>query len=128
MITSLYHTFRKMQYSDAVEYFTTCAKINPAHPDAVNNIAYIYNVAKNYQGTIDICEAAAKEAKGVKNYYRNWAIALLAVGKIEEAEKIMREVVEIDTDERMTTFFEGLNEKKNRRELEHIGKNIGCKK
>jgi len=93
---------RKIQYSEAVNYFLICANINPQHPNAIFNIAYIYNLLKSYERTDEICYETYKNEKsnGITNYYKNWAIALTHLKKYEDAEKIIQKYLEIDrTDE-----------------------------
>lgn len=85
--------YRKYQYSDAVNFFQQCADLDANHPDAINNIAYIYNSLTNYQTAADICQEASKKSPQVKTYYRNWAIALLRLERFEEAERVIKEAI-----------------------------------
>ena len=48
---------------------------------------------KNYQTAADICQDAHSKAPNIKTYYRNWVVALLRLEKYEEAERIIRELM-----------------------------------
>lgn len=78
---------------DAVEHFKRCIELEPQHPWAYNNLAFLYNVhssaAQNYYYEAKIvCETAAKRfPKGNHNCYRHWAYAEFKQMNLGEAFK-----------------------------------------
>ena len=62
-------------------------------------MAFIYNMHKYYQETINVCNTAklhCPEGHGSKNCYRHWAFALFKKGEMAKAIKKIKRAVEFD--------------------------------
>jgi len=53
--------FKQKQYSKAIEHLKFCTEIEPNHPYAFNNLAYIYNLHQYYQETLNLCNFAKQK-------------------------------------------------------------------
>ena len=82
--------FKLQQYSKAVEHFKTCIQIDPCHPFAYNNLAFLYNMHQFYSETVNICKAAKEANRHGHNTHRHWAFAEFKRGDCIAAIKKIR--------------------------------------
>ena len=54
--------FKEEQYTQAIEHLKICTQLDPVHPYAYNNLAFIYNMHCYYHETITVCNAAKQAA------------------------------------------------------------------
>ena len=70
-----------------------CTKIDPLHPYAYNNLAFLYNMHQFYQETINVCGAAKLNNAQNHNCYRHWAFALYKKGEMGKAIKKIKKAI-----------------------------------
>eukprot|EP00826_Nyctotherus_ovalis_P027891 TRINITY_DN2186_c0_g3_i9.p1 TRINITY_DN2186_c0_g3~~TRINITY_DN2186_c0_g3_i9.p1 ORF type:complete len:179 (+),score=64.02 TRINITY_DN2186_c0_g3_i9:694-1230(+) len=87
-------TFRKKQYYKAIVMMEWCCKLDPHHPYAVNNLAYLSILLKKYKEASDACADAYAVNRSARNYFRNWAVALLNQKLFSEAVEVVKEAIE----------------------------------
>ena len=92
----LNHPHRKEQYYLAVVMFEWCSKLDPHHPYATNNLAYVCILLKKYQEAIEACNDAYSVNRGANNYLRNWAIALLNHKKPGDAVEVIKRAIDAE--------------------------------
>eukprot|EP00826_Nyctotherus_ovalis_P044049 TRINITY_DN4718_c0_g1_i11.p1 TRINITY_DN4718_c0_g1~~TRINITY_DN4718_c0_g1_i11.p1 ORF type:complete len:233 (+),score=52.19 TRINITY_DN4718_c0_g1_i11:678-1376(+) len=73
-----------------------CSRLDPHHPYAINNLAYVYILLKKYKEASDACNGAYNVNLGAKNYLRNWAIALMSQKLYGEAVEVIKEAIDND--------------------------------
>ena len=86
----------------AVEHLKICIQIDPRHPYAYNNLAFIYNMHKYYQETINVCNTAKTQSPdglATSNCYRHWAFALFKKGEMAKAIKKIKQAIEVNPDD-----------------------------
>lgn len=71
-----------------------CCKLDPHHPYAVNNLAYLCILLKKYKEASDACTDAYSVNRAAKNYFRNWSVALLNQKLYSEAVEVIKEAIE----------------------------------
>lgn len=87
---------RKTQYYKSAVMLEWCSRLDPHHPYAVNNLAYVYILLKKYKEASDACNGAYNINLGAKNYLRNWAIALMSQKLYGEAVEVIKEAIDND--------------------------------
>jgi len=85
---------RCKQFQYAIECFSMCSSLNPAHPFVTNNLAYIYILLGKNDEATHCCKLAFATNPKANNYFRNWAIALLNLGKLNHAVDIIKRGIE----------------------------------
>jgi Flp pilus assembly protein TadD len=73
-----------------------CCKLAPHHPYAINNLAYVYILLKKYKEAGDACSEAYNKNRVARNYFRNWAIALMNQKQYSTAVEIVKEAIELN--------------------------------
>ena len=68
-----------------------CCKLDSQHPYAVNNLSYLYILLKKYTEAADACADAYTINRVSKNYFRNWAIALMGLKHYSEAVEVLKD-------------------------------------
>ena len=71
-----------------------CCRLDPNHPYATNNLAYLLILLNRNKEAADACRRAANTNKLAKNYFRNWAIALLNQNQYSEAVDAVKRAIE----------------------------------
>lgn len=95
MLYSLvYH--RKKQYYKAVLMFEWCCTLNPYHPFATNNLAYVCILLKKNKEATEACSNTYTINPNCHNYFRNWAIALLNQKHYGEAVEVVRYLIDLE--------------------------------
>jgi tetratricopeptide (TPR) repeat protein len=86
--------FKEEQYTMAVEHLKICTHLDPKHPFAYNNLAFIYNMHQYYPETINVCNKAKLDnPEGTHNCYRHWAFALFKKGEMAKAIKKIKKAI-----------------------------------
>jgi len=71
-----------------------CCKLDPHHPYAINNLAYVCILLKRYKEAADGCNEAYNTNIVARNYFRNWAIALMNQKQYSGAVEVIKEAIE----------------------------------
>ena len=87
---------RRKQYNDAIEKFEKCSRLDAHHPYTTNNIAYVYILLKKDKEAADACSEAYNVNRVAKNYFRNWAIALMNQKIYNEASEVIKKAIEME--------------------------------
>jgi type IV pilus biogenesis/stability protein PilW len=89
--------WRKLEYGKAEAAFQKATTLKPDYSDAWNNLGALYIFLKKYQAAVEALEHAVRDV-----YYgtperalTNLGWALFKIGRLEEAEKRLREAVEL---------------------------------
>lgn len=78
----------------AVEHLKICTHLDPKHPFAYNNLAFIYNMHQYYPETINVCNKAKLDnPEGTHNCYRHWAFALFKKAEMAKAIKKIKKAI-----------------------------------
>lgn len=90
--------FKDEKYNLAVEHFKVCAQLDPQHPFAYNNLAFIYNMHQYKDEAIIVCQTAKQNLpKGVNHgCHRHWAFALYKKGDLAKAIKKIKKGVQLN--------------------------------
>eukprot|EP00347_Sterkiella_histriomuscorum_P007456 403348846 len=86
--------FKIEQYNQAVDHLKKCTQIDPKHPFAYNNLAFLYNMHQYYHQTITVCGLAKQNNPDKHNCYRHWAFALYKMGKMAKAVKKIKKGIQ----------------------------------
>lgn len=70
-----------------IKYYLKCLQINPNYQFARNNLGYAYLKTKQYGKALDTFQQCIENNLDLKYSYNNLARTLIAMGKINEAEK-----------------------------------------
>jgi tetratricopeptide (TPR) repeat protein len=81
-------------YSQAVEHLKTCVDMDPKHPYAYNNLAFLYNMHQIYKDTIATCKQAKEFDRHGHGTHRHWAFAEFKEGNLVKAIKKIRKGVQ----------------------------------
>ena len=75
--------FKLNKCSLALDHFKVCTQIQPQHPYAYSNLAFIYNMHGYYREAAIVCTTAKVRFPRTVNHncYRHWAYALFKQGK-----------------------------------------------
>jgi len=76
--------------------FEWCCKLDPHHPYATNNLAYVCILLKKNKEAAEACNDAYNINRGSNNYFRNWSIALLNQKLFGEAVEVIKRAIELD--------------------------------
>lgn len=78
--------FKEEEYTEAIEHLKQCTSLDPKHPFAYNNLAFIYNMHCYYHETIQVCNFAnVHHEDGNHNCFRHWAFALFKKNEMAKA-------------------------------------------
>ncbi len=80
-----------------------CCRLDPNHPHATNNLAYVLILLNRNKDASDICRRAYKTNALAKNYHRNWAVALMNLNQYSEAVDAIRIAIDFDKSSSSTT-------------------------
>ncbi len=88
----------KAQMRRAYKSYDTSLKIYPANPLVLNNYAYFLSLDKrDLSHALDMAGRAIALVEGNPTYLDTYAWVLFELGRYEEAKKIMRQVIALDT-------------------------------
>lgn len=71
-----------------------CCRLNPNQSCATNNLAYLLILLNRNKEAAEACKRASLTNKVARNYYRNWAIALLNLKQYSEAVDVIKRAIE----------------------------------
>ena len=86
--------FKLEQYNQAVDHLKKCTKLDPQHPFAYNNLAFLYNMHQFYSETIQVCGCAKMNNPQNHNCHRHWAFALFKKGEMGKAIKKVKKGIQ----------------------------------
>jgi cytochrome c-type biogenesis protein CcmH/NrfG len=90
---------QKNEKRDAVESFRKALKLDPNNLPAAENLSAIYARAHDYDKVIYVLEGPVKNSTASVEAMNNYAIALSATGKTEEAAGVYAKVLERQADQ-----------------------------
>ena len=88
--------FKIEMYSQAVEHIKKCIELDPKHPYAYLNLAFLYNMHQIYKETITTCKQAKEHNRHGHGTQRHWAFAEFKEGNLVKAIKKIRKGVQKD--------------------------------
>lgn len=81
-----------------------CIALDRSHPYATNNLAYIYILMAKYEEAARVCKCAFETNPSARNYFRNWAVALLNAKRWSKAVDAIKQAIDIDRGDASTDF------------------------
>jgi len=90
-ITDLYHAFVTYQLEERLKILTTYRRLYPRDYRAALRLASIYLVLGDYEKTIEQAKDSVRLGSS-KSYYE-WGVALIALGRYDEAKVILEKAV-----------------------------------
>jgi len=76
--------------------FEWCITLDPYHPYATNNLAYVCILLKKNKEASEACNNTYTINPNCHSYFRNWAISLLNQKSYGEAVEIIRYLIDIE--------------------------------
>lgn len=76
--------------------FEWCCELNPQHPYAVNNLAYVCILLRKNKDAAEACSNAYNTNSNSHSYFRNWAIALMNLKHYGEAVEVIRNLIDVE--------------------------------
>ena len=82
------------KFDEAVAVMEECCQLNPNHEFATNNLAYLLILLRRDKEASEACKRASLTNKFAKNYFRNWAIALINQHQYSEAVNVIKRAID----------------------------------
>lgn len=76
--------------------FEWCVVLEPCHPFATSNLAYVLILLKKNKEAVEACSNAYVANPKCHNHFRNWAIALLNQRLHADAVEVIRYLIDVE--------------------------------